>query len=182
MKKLFTIYEGTEDEKSYTAEDFAAMDERSKIDLAMDVITEALEDMDPWEVVQFAREYEIARHGQIGDGYDVFEADEAEYMVDWKHGAADFIGDVARAAIEGRITGTDWLHWDENCNIWIEDEADIIARIGEDIPDFADALTDYVDREDLSFYISDVDVPEELQDRIDGLADAYQTATDKEEA
>lgn len=70
----------------------------------------------------------------------------------------------------------------EDNNIWIEDEADIIARIGEDIPNFADALTDYVDREDLSFYISDVDVPEELQDRIDELADAYQTATDKEEA
>jgi hypothetical protein len=182
MEKLFTIYEGTEDEKSYTAEDFASMGVGERISLASDVIAEALEDMNPWEVVQFAREYEIVRHGQIGDGYDVFEADEAEYLVDWKHDAADFIGDVARAAMENRVTGTDWLHWDEDGDIWIEDEADIIARIGEDIPNFADALTDYVDREDLSFYISGVDVPEELQDRIDELADAYQTATGKEEA
>ena len=179
MEKLFTIYEGTEDEKSYTAEDFASMGKREKISLASDVIAEALEDMDPWGVVWFARDYEIARYGQIGDGYDVFQADEAEYLVDWKHGAADFIGDVARAAMENRVTGTDWLHWDEDNNIWIEDAPDIIARIGEDIPNFADALTYYVDREDLSFYISDVDVPEELQDRIDELADAYQTATDK---
>lgn len=182
MEKLFTIYEGTEDEKSYTAEDFAAMDEKARIDLARDVIAEALEDMDPWEVVQFAREYEISRYGQIGDGYDVFEADEAEYLVDWKHGAADFIGDVARAAMENRVTGTDWLHWDEDGDIWIEDEADIIARIGEDIPDFADALTYYVGREDISFSLRYVDVPEELQDRLDELADAYQAATDKEEA
>lgn len=179
MKKLFTIHGGTEDEESYTAEDFASMGVAGRLSLACDVIAEALEDMEPWDVVWFAREYEVEQYGQIGDGYDIFESDEAEYMVDWKRGAADFIGDVARAAMEHRVTGTDWLHWDEDGDIWIEDAPDIIARIGEDIPDFADALTDYVDGEDLSFNLGCVDVPEDLQDRLDELADAYQTATEE---
>ena len=61
MEKLFTIYEGTEDEKSYTAKDFASMDEKAKINLASNVILEALEDMDPWEaacITGFGRWYQ----------------------------------------------------------------------------------------------------------------------------
>lgn len=178
---IFTVNDGTDEEKTYTGKDLAAMDAKQRAELTRNVLVDALEDLDTDELIAFIRSYEIETRHQIGDGYDTWTPDEAEYFVDWKNSASEFLGDVSRAAMEGRITGFDMLHWDEDGNLWIEDPSDVTKRAGEDIEDFADELIENcTDDSDLSFDAGYVDVPDEIQDRMDELADAYQTAIEEE--
>lgn len=169
--------------KEYTAEALAALNRDEMQALAELVVTDAISDLDDDTLVWFIRSYEIEQEAEFGDGFDVFEVGD---FCDCMAGASgnkwqDLISDIVTASVNGRVTGSDYIHYDSCGMLYIEDWDDVTARACASRDDFADEVCEWINPDDLTLDLRYVDVPDDVNAALEELATAYSYAADDAE-
>lgn len=166
--------------EKYTAERLAALTEKEMRALAESVVRHAISSLDDSDLVWFVRSYEVESYGEYGSGFDVFEVGEfCGCMYGCKPDKwRELVDDIIAAAVNGRCTGSDWIHYDSCGYLYVEDWDDITHRAREVEDDFTSDVCEYIDPDDLTIDLRYVDVPEEVDDALEELADAYSDARD----
>lgn len=168
------------DGKEYTAEALAALTRDEKQALAELVVTNVISDLDDDTLVWFIRSYEIEQGTEFGDGFDVFEVGD---FCDCMAGASgskwqDLISDIVTASVNGRVTGSDYIHYDSCGLLYIEDWNDVTARACASRGDFAEEVCESIDTDDFALDLRYVDVPDDVDAALEELATAYSYAAD----
>ncbi|SDR69399.1 hypothetical protein [Parafannyhessea umbonata] len=166
--------------KEYTAEALAALTRDERQALAEIVVTDAISELDDSELVWFIASYEKENYSEFGNGFDVFDTEE---FFDCMTGSkadkwCSLIDDIVAAAVNGRVTGSDYIHYDSCGNLYIEDLDDVTARACASRDDFAEEVCGSIDPDDLTLDLRYVDVPDDVNAALEELATAYSYATD----
>lgn len=171
------------DGKEYTPEALAALTRDERQALAVAVVTDSIESLDDSELVYFIADYERENYSEFGDGFDVSNVGEfCDCMTGSKPDKwCSLIEDIVAAAVNGRVTGSDYLHYDSYGNLYIEDWDDVTRRAREVVEDFSSEVCDWIDPDDFTLDLRYVDVPDDVDGALEELATAYEDSRDGEE-